>query len=297
MKSGFVGLIGRPNAGKSTLLNTMIGTKIAITSSKPQTTRDNIKGIYHDEGLQIVFVDTPGIHKPKHKLGSYLNREAYYSIEDVDILLLLVDASEKMGRGDAFVLNKLKEIQKPVFLVLNKIDRLTKEEILEKIMQYKDLYSFKEIIPVSALKKDNVKTLLKVIQKYLPDTIAYYEKDTITDVSEEFRLKELLREKILELTEEEVPHSTGCLIEEIEYSRNSYHIRALIVVDRESLKRIIIGKNGSKIKEIGTRARKDMESLLNKKIYLELFVKVIKNWRDREKELIELGYSEKKNFE
>ena len=164
-------------------------------------------------------------------------------------------------------------------------------------MQYKDLYSFKEIIPVSALKKDNVKTLLKVIQKYLPDTIAYYEKDTITDVSEEFRLKELLREKILELTEEEVPHSTGCLIEEIEYSRNSYHIRALIVVDRESLKRIIIGKNGSKIKEIGTRARKDMESLLNKKIYLELFVKVIKNWRDREKELIELGYSEKKNFE
>ena len=297
MKSGFVGLIGRPNAGKSTLLNTMIGTKIAITSSKPQTTRDNIKGIYHDEGIQIVFVDTPGIHKPKHKLGSYLNREAYYSIEDVDILLLLVDASEKMGRGDAFVLNKLKEIQKPVFLVLNKIDRLTKEEILEKIMQYKDLYSFKEIIPVSALKKDNVKTLLKVIQKYLPDTIAYYEKDTITDVSEEFRLKELLREKILELTEEEVPHSTGCLIEEIEYSRNSYHIRALIVVDRESLKRIIIGKNGSKIKEIGTRARKDMESLLNKKIYLELFVKVIKNWRDREKELIELGYSGKKNFE
>lgn len=297
MKSGFVGLIGRPNAGKSTLLNTIIGTKIAITSSKPQTTRDNIQGIYHGEDVQIVFVDTPGIHKPKHKLGSYLNREAYYSIDDVDIILLLIDASEKMGKGNAFVLNRLKDIQKPVILVLNKIDRLSKEEILKTITEYKDMYDFSDIVPVSALKKDNVKTLLKVIETYLPDEVAYYDEKAITNVSEEFRLKEMIREKILELTEAEVPHSIGCLIEEVEYTKTSYHIRALIVVDRDSLKRIIIGKNGSKIKEIGTRARKDMEALLQKKVYLELFVKVVKNWRDRERELLELGYSEKNKFE
>lgn len=295
MKSGFVSLIGRPNAGKSTLLNTIVGKKIAITSSKPQTTRDIIQGIYHKEDVQIVFVDTPGIHKPKHKLGSYLNREAYFSIEDVDVILFLIDGTENWGKGNDFVLKRLENLDKPVILVINKIDRFPKEEILKMIATYKDYYPFAEIVPVSALKKDNVKTLLEVIEKYLPDSIPYFDKETITNTSESFRLKEMLREKILELTEEEVPHSTSCLIENIEYNKASYHIDAVIIVDRDSLKRIIIGKNGSKIKEIGMRARKDMEEMLEKRVYLELFVKVIPNWRDREKHLIELGYSEKKD--
>lgn len=294
MKSGFVSLIGRPNAGKSTLLNSIVGKKIAITSSKPQTTRDIIQGIYHKEEVQIVFVDTPGIHKPKHKLGSYLNREAYFSIEDVDAILFLIDGTEAWGKGNDFVLKRLENVDKPVILVINKIDRFPKEQILKMIMDYKDKFPFKEIVPVSALKKDNVKTLLEVIEKYLPDSIPYFDKETITNTSESFRLKEMLREKILELTEEEVPHSTSCLIESVEYSKTSYHINAMIIVDRDSLKRIIIGKNGSKIKEIGMRARKDMEEMLGKKVYLELFVKVIPNWRDREKYLMELGYSEKK---
>lgn len=293
MKSGFVSLIGRPNAGKSTLLNELVGTKIAITSSKPQTTRDNIRGIYNEEDTQIVFVDTPGIHKPKHKLGEYLNREAYYTIEDVDVILLLIDITEKKGTGDQFVLDRLQKIEKPVILVINKIDRLPKEKILEKIIEYKDLYPFVEIVPVSALKQDNTKVLIDVIKRYLPDSVQYYPKEEITDKSEQFQIKEMIREKILRLTEEEIPHSTTCVIETFEPGRTSFKIGALIIVDRDSQKRIIIGKNGSKLKEIGTLARMDMEKIIGKKVYLEIFVKVIHNWRDKEKQLMELGYSEK----
>lgn len=293
MKSGFVSLIGRPNAGKSTLLNSIVGEKIAITSSKPQTTRDNIRGIYNDKDTQIVFVDTPGIHKPKHKLGQYLNREAYYTIEDVDIILLLIDAKEKWGKGDDFVLERLKKVDKPVILVINKIDTIPREKILELIATYKDLYNFQEIVPVSALKKDNVEELIRTIKPYLQDEIQYYLEEEITNQSELFRMKEMIREKILHLTEEEVPHATTCIIESIEKDKNSYHIGAVIVVDRDSQKRIIIGKNGSKIKEIGMLARQDIEAMLGKKVYLELFVKVIKDWRNKEKQLMELGYSEK----
>lgn len=292
MKSGFVSIVGRPNVGKSTLLNSIIGKKIAITSEKAQTTRNNIQGIYNDENIQMVFVDTPGIHKPKQKLGKYLNKMAYYSIDDLDIILFLVDASEKLGAGDKFVIEKLKSIDKPVILVLNKIDKLTKEEILNKIVEYKDLYNFKEIIPLSALKKDNVSRLIEILPKYLPDSIQYYDKDTYTNSSPSFVISEIIREKVLNLTEEEVPHSTTCVVESFEERPNVININACIIVDRDSLKKIIIGHQGSKIKQIGIEARSDLEELYGKKIYLELFVKTIKNWRDKERTLQELGFTE-----
>lgn len=292
MKSGFVSIIGRPNVGKSTLLNSIIGKKIAITSEKAQTTRNNIQGIYNDENVQIVFVDTPGIHKPQQKLGKYLNKMAYYSIEDLDIVLFLVDASEMLGSGDKFVIEKLKSANKPVILVLNKIDKLTKEEILNKIVEYKDLYEFKEIVPLSALKNDNVDRLIEVLKKYLPDSIQYYDKNTYTNSSPSFVISELIREKVLNLTEEEVPHSTTCIVEKFEEKANVINIGACIIVDRDSLKKIIIGKQGSMIKQIGIQAREDLEKLYGKKIYLELFVKTIKNWRDKERTLQELGFIE-----
>jgi len=292
MRSVFVSLIGRPNVGKSTLLNSIIGKKVAITSDKPQTTRNMIQGIYNDDETQIVFVDTPGIHKPNHKLGKYLNKQAYYSIDDVDVILFLVDASESLGGGDKYILEKLKEADKPVILILNKIDKLTKDEILVKISEYKDLYNFSEIVPVSALKKDNVKTVVEVLRKYLPDSVRFYGEDEITNKPMHFLIAETVREKVFNLTEEEVPHSITCYVENIDNKKNSVNINVVIVVDRDSLKRIIIGARGSKIKEIGSQARIDIENLLGKKVYLELFVKVIKKWRDKEKYLSEFGFNE-----
>ncbi len=296
MRSGFVSLIGRPNVGKSTLLNSIIGKKIAITSNKPQTTRNNIQGIYNAEDTQIVFVDTPGIHKPQNKLGKFLNKEAYYSINDVDVVLLLIDISEPIGPGDRFIIEYLKTIDKPVLLIINKIDKLPKEQILIKIDEYKDLYNFEEIIPLSALKKDNVDRLINSLTKYLKDNIKYFGDCEVTSSTKEFLLSETIREKVLNLTEDEVPHSTTCIIERIEEEKDIYNISGTIVVDRENLKRIIIGKQGQMIKEIGTNARIDMEKLLGKKVYLELFVKVIPKWRDKEKYLKELGYN-LKNYE
>ena len=292
MRSGFVSLIGRPNVGKSTLLNSIIGKKVAITSNKPQTTRNMIQGIYNEEDTQIVFVDTPGIHKPNHKLGKYLNKQAYYSIDDVDVILFLVDASASLGGGDKYILEKLKDANKPVILIINKIDKLTKDEILVKINSYKDLYEFSEIIPVSALKKDNVKTVVNVLKKYLPDSVRFYGEDDITNKPMHFLISEIVREKVFNLTEEEVPHSITCYVENIDNKKESVNINVVIVVDRDSLKRIIIGSRGSKIKEIGTLARKDIENLLGKKVYLELFVKVVKKWRDKERYLNEFGFNE-----
>ena len=292
MRSGFVSLIGRPNVGKSTLLNSIIGKKVAITSDKPQTTRNMIQGIYNDEDTQIVFVDTPGIHKPNHKLGKYLNKQAYYSIDDVDVILFLVDASEELGGGDKYIIEKLKEANKPVILIINKIDKLTKDEILVKISEYKDLYDFSEIVPVSALKRDNVKTVVEVLKKYLPDSVRFYGEDEITNKPIHFLIAETVREKVFNLTEEEVPHSITCYVENIDNKKSSVNINVVIVVDRDSLKRIIIGTRGSKIKEIGSLARVDIENLLGKKVYLELFVKVIKKWRDKEKYLQEFGFNE-----
>ncbi len=292
MRSGFVSLIGRPNVGKSTLLNSIIGKKVAITSDKPQTTRNIIQGIYNEDDTQIVFVDTPGIHKPNHKLGTYLNKQAYYSIDDVDVILMLVDANMGLGAGDKFIIERLKNVTKPVILIINKIDKISKEELLGKINEYKDLYNFSEIIPVSALKKDNVKTVIKVLKEYLPDSIQFYDKDDITNKSMEFLMGEIIREKVFELTDEEVPHSITAYIENVEKNKNNYVINGVIVVDRDSLKKIIIGKQGSKIKEISTRARIDIEELLGKKVYLELYVKTIKKWRDRESTLAEFGFTD-----
>lgn len=292
MKSGFVGLIGRPNVGKSTLINNIIGTKIAIISNKPQTTRNIIQGIYNDEDSQIVFVDTPGIHKPNHKLGQYLNKQAYYSIDDVDVIMMLTDVSEPLGAGDKYVIEKLKEVNKPVILILNKIDKILREKILTKIVEYKDLYNFSEIIPISALTSINVDDVIKTCKKYLPESVKFFDDDTITNKSNKFLISEMIREKIFLLTEEEVPHSTSCYIEKIEKSKNSLNIIATIVVDRESLKRIIIGKQGAMIKKIGTMARYDIEQLLKKKVYLDLHVRTIEKWRDKEKYLSEFGYNE-----
>lgn len=294
MKTGFVGLIGRPNAGKSTLINNLIGSKVAIISDKPQTTRNIIQGIYNDSDSQIVFVDTPGIHKPNNKLGKYLNEEAYYSMEDTDILLLLVDATTSLGTGDKYVLDKLKEVKKPTILVLNKIDKLPKEKILLKISEYKDLYNFDEIVPISALKKDNIDTLLKVCKKYLNDNIKYFEDGMITNKSIDFLIAEIIREKVLILTEEEVPHSVTCILEKIEKGKNSYNIIGSIIVDRDSLKKIIIGKQGTMIKKIGSLARIEIEKLVGKRVYLDLLVKTVEKWRDREKYLSEFGFNDLK---
>ena len=292
MKSGFIALVGRPNVGKSTLLNAIIGKKVAITSDKPQTTRNIIQGIRTDEDSQMVFVDTSGIHKPKNKLGKILNKQAYFSVNDVDVILFLVDITESLGKGDMFVIDVLKNVRVPVILVINKIDKLPKEEILKKIDEYKDLYNFDEIIPVSARKKDNVDRLIAVLKAKLTDNIKYYDDEIYTDKPINFIVSELIREKILELTFEEVPHSVSVVTDLMEYNRDAVNIKATIVVDRENLKRILVGKNGSMIKEIGTRARMEIEPLLKKNVYLELFVKVIPKWRDREKFLNEIGFKE-----
>lgn len=292
MKSGFIALVGRPNVGKSTLLNAIMGRKIAITSDKPQTTRNIIQGIYTDNDSQMIFIDTPGIHKPKNRLGKILNKEAYISMDDVDIILFLVDITENLGKGDKFIIDLFKNTSKPVILVINKIDRLPKSEILHKIEEYKDLYDFDEIVPVSAVKGDNIDRLISVLKGKLTDNIKYYEDDVVTNVSNSFMISEIIREKILELTHEEVPHSVNVVTEDISYVKNVVNIKAMIVIDRENLKRIIIGKQGTMIKEIGRRSRIEIEELLGKKVYLELFVKVIEKWRDREKYLNEIGYKD-----
>lgn len=292
MKSGFIALVGRPNVGKSTLLNAIMGRKIAITSDKPQTTRNIIQGIYTDDDSQMIFIDTPGIHKPKNRLGKILNKEAYISMDDVDIILFLMDITENLGKGDKFIIDLFKNTSKPVILVINKIDRLPKSEILHKIEEYKDLYDFDEIVPVSAVKGDNIDRLISVLKGKLTDNIKYYEDDVVTNVSNSFMISEIIREKILELTHEEVPHSVNVVTEDISYDKNVVNIKAMIVIDRENLKRIIIGKQGTMIKEIGRRSRIEIEELLGKKVYLELFVKVIEKWRDREKYLNEIGYKD-----
>ena len=290
MRSGFVSLIGRPNTGKSTLLNTILKEKVAIISNKPQTTRNLVQGIYNEDDTQIVFVDTPGIHKPIDKLGVALNAQAYYSINDVDVLLLVVDASVPYGKGDQFIINKLENVDKPVFLILNKIDKLTNDQILLKINEYKDLYEFAEIIPLSALKDDNIDRLIRKKKKYLPDNVKYFMDDEKTTQELDFRLSEIVREKIFIHTNEEVPHSISCKL--VGYEENSKIAKVYIdiIVDRDSLRKIIIGANGNMIKLIGREARIDMEGILGKKVYLELYCKTIKKWREKEKYIKDLGY-------
>ena len=291
MKVGFVSIVGRPNAGKSTLINSIIGSKVAIVSDKAHTTRNNIQGIYNDDDSQIIFIDTPGIHKPMHKLGKYMNSQSYYSIEDTNVILFMVDATEKIGKGDKFILEKLKEVDSNVFLVLNKVDRIKKENLFPMIEEYNKLFDFKEIIPISALKKDNIDDLIKTIKKYLDEGERYYSEDYYTDKSINFMVSEIVREKVLNLTHEEVPHAVTCVLEKYEEEKNSIHINVLIIVEREGIKRILVGHSGSMIKEIGIEARKDIEELVGKKLYLELFVKTVNNWREKDKYLTEFGFN------
>ena len=292
MRSGFVSLTGRPNVGKSTLLNQIIGQKLAITSDKPQTTRNLIQGIYNDEDTQIVFVDTPGIHKPNHKLGQILNKAAYYSIDDVDVVCFLIDAKAGLGGGDKYIIERLKKVDKPVILVINKIDGLSKEEIFNKILEYKDLYNWSDIVPVSALKDKNTGTLIKVIKEYLPESVKFFDNDTVTNRSLEFMASEIVREKILRTTSEEIPYSVTCVTTKFVKDKGNRIINVDIIVDRDSLKKIIIGKQGQKLKKIGIEARKDLEQILDAKVYLELYVKTIEKWRDREKYLNEFKFTD-----
>lgn len=290
MKCGFVSLVGRPNVGKSTLLNSLLGMKLAITSNVSGTTRNVIQGIYNDPSSQIIFIDTPGIHKPNHKLGSLMNKKAYNNTIGVDVILFLIDISKGFGKGDQFILNKIKDKDVPVFLLLNKIDQVKDKTILlKKINELKSLYDFAEIIPISAMKKDNIDVLINCIKKRLPEMDKIYSDEDLTNVSTRFILSELVREKVLELTREEIPHSVTCYVENYEEDEDLVHVQILVVVDRDNLKKIIIGKSGSMLKKIGTMARKDMEKFLGKKVFLETYVKTLKNWRDEEKYFLELG--------
>lgn len=292
MRSGFVSIIGRPNTGKSTLLNTVLKTHLAIVSNVAGTTRNAIQGVYNDDDMQIIFIDTPGLHKPQDRLGKLLNQDAYQSLDDIDVVLFVVDASAPLGKGDKFITQALKSTTAPVILVLNKIDKLDNEGILNAINTYKELYDFSDIVPISAIKDDNVNRLISVIKKYLTDDIKYYDDDTLTNTSVRFIIGELVREKILNLTNDEVPHSVTCVTTLYEEKKDIININVDIIVDRDSLKKIIIGHNGQMIKNIGTYARRDIEAMLHKQIYLELYVKTIKNWRDKEKYLTELGFKD-----
>ena len=290
MKCGFVSLVGRPNVGKSSLLNSILGMKLAITSNVSGTTRNVIQGIYNDDDSQIVFVDTPGIHKPSNKLGSLMNKKAYNNTEGVDVILFLIDISKGFGKGDQFILDRIKDKGVPVFLLLNKIDLVKdKEKLLKDITELKDLHDFKEIIPISARKHDNVDLLINCIKKELTESERIFSEEDLTNVTTRFIMAEFVREKVLELTRDEIPHTVTCYVENYEEDEKIVHIQVLIVVDRDNLKKIIIGKQGAMLKEIGTRARHDMEEFLGKQVFLETYVKTLKNWRDEEKYLLELG--------
>lgn len=290
MKSGFVSLIGRPNVGKSTLLNTLVNAHVAITSDKAGTTRNIIEGIYNDNETQIVFVDTPGIHKPVNQLGKVMNKEASSLTKDVDVILFLVDGKTGLGKGDQFILNTLNGSDIPVILVINKIDGLKEIEILQRIVEYKNLYNFAEIVPISALNNDNVDQLISVIKKYLTNNVKYYDDEAITNCTKYFMISEYVREKLLNKMNEEIPHSITCVTSNFTEDDKIARIMVDIIVDRDSLKKIIIGKNGDNLKQVGTEARKDIEELLNKKVFLELYVKTIENWREKEHYLNELGF-------
>ena len=290
MRSGFVALAGRPNAGKSTLINSLIGEKVAIVSSKPQTTRSEIRGIYTDENCQIIFTDTPGIHKPKFRLESRMNKEAADVIQGVDLIYLVVDASVPYAKGDEFVLNMVKNTGLPVFLVLNKMDKMKPEKIVKVIQQWQERYEFAEYFPISAKFGRSFEDLIKTTSKYLPEGDLLYPAEMTSDGAENFRIAELIREKILTQTEDEVPHAAAVLIENKEFKKDKVYIQAMILVERDSQKGIMIGKQGQMLKKIGSLAREDIEKLLGKKVFLELFVRVESEWRSRDARITEYGY-------
>ena len=292
-KSGFVAIVGRPNVGKSTFMNYVLGQKIAIMSDKAQTTRNKIQGVYTKDNAQIVFLDTPGIHKPKHELGEFMVKSAYSALKEVDAVLFMVNVSEKRGPGDDFIIEKLKGIKTPIFLVLNKIDLVTPEVLLERVESYKDALDFAGVFPISVLQGNNVNELMEALIAALPEGPQYYPADQITDHPEYFVVSELIREKILQLTQEEIPHSVAVTVDKMQKDEfDKVHVYANIIVERKSQKGIIIGKGGRLLKEIGTRARRDIQQLLGNKVYLELWVKVEKDWRKRKSNLQEYGYKE-----
>ena len=290
MRSGFVALAGRPNAGKSTLINSLIGEKVAIVSSKPQTTRSEIRGIYTDEECQIIFTDTPGIHKPKFRLESRMNKEAADVIQGVDLIYLVVDASTPYAKGDEFVLNMVKNTGLPVFLILNKMDKMQPEKIVKVIQQWQERYDFAEYFPLSAKFGRSFEDLIKTTRKYLPEGDLLYPAEMTSDGAENFRIAELIREKILTQTEDEVPHAAAVIIENKEFKKDKVYIQAMILVERDSQKGIMIGKQGQMLKKIGSLAREDIEKLLGKKVFLELFVRVENEWRSRDARITEYGY-------
>lgn len=295
-KSGFVTIIGRPNVGKSTFLNKVLGKKITITSDKPQTTRNNISGIYTSEASQVIFIDTPGIHKPKHKLGEFMTSEAINTLKSVDLIMFMTDGNETFGRGDQFIIEELKKVKIPVFLVVNKAD-LTDDigKLKNNIDKFKAAYNFKGIFSISAKRGDNVERLIEDIENELEEGPKYYPEDQITDHPERFIISELVREKVLRLTREEIPHSVMCLIDYMEYDEKNprlINIHASIIVERDSQKGIIIGKGGAMIKQIGTLARKDILYLLGNKVFLDLHCKVVKDWRNKDFHLRNYGYVE-----
>ncbi|MEY7998960.1 GTPase Era [Clostridium sp. Mt-5] len=290
-KSGFITIIGRPNVGKSTLLNSIMGEKLSIVSCKPQTTRNNINTILTQDNSQLIFMDTPGIHKPKDKLGNYMVKSAEDSIRDVDLVLFLTTPEVEIGSGDRYILENIKKSNVPVFLVLNKIDENPAPKVAQTLKNYSEFFDFKEIIPISALKEKNIAELIDLMVKYMPEGPKYYPDDAITDKQEKFIVAEIIREKALRLLSKEVPH--GIAIEIVFMRKDSkgiYNIEANILCEKESHKGIIIGKKGSMLKKISTYARMDIEKFLNSKVYLQVWVKVRKEWRDSDRLLKELGY-------
>jgi len=293
-KSGFISIIGRPNVGKSTFLNRVIGQKIAIMSDKAQTTRNKIQGVLTVDDAQMIFIDTPGIHKPKHKLGDFMMKVAVNTLKEVDLILFMVNAEEGFGRGEEFILEKFQTVNTPIFLVINKIDQVHPDKLLPIIESYKEKYPFKEIVPISALEGNNVEPLLGQIKSFLPEGPQYYPADQVTDHPERFIITELIREKALHLTREEIPHSLAVVLDKMERreGKEIIDVMATVIVERDSQKGIIIGKQGSMLKEIGKRARVDIENLLGSKVYLELWVKVQKDWRNKMSQLRDYGFNE-----
>ncbi|TDM13111.1 GTPase Era [Macrococcus lamae] len=292
-KSGFVAIIGRPNVGKSTFMNRVLGQKVAIMSDKAQTTRNKVQGVLTTDEAQIIFIDTPGIHKPKHVLGDYMMKVAKNTLREVDAILFMINVEESIGRGDEYIVEMLKNTKTPVFLVLNKIDLVHPDQLITEIEKYKDLLPFAEIVPISALQGNNVDRLVEVISGYLPEGPMYYPKDQISDHPEHFIVAELIREKVLHLTSQEIPHAIGVNVEKMmRETEDRVHIEATIYVERDSQKGIVIGKQGKMLKEVGKRARQDIEMLLGSKVYLELWVKVQKDWRNKPNFIRQIGYRE-----
>ena len=292
-KSGFVSIIGRPNVGKSTFVNRVIGHKIAIMSDKAQTTRNKIQGVMTRDDAQIIFIDTPGIHKPKHKLGDYMMRVAKNTLSEIDAIMFMVNVNEDIGRGDEYIMEMLKNVKTPIFLVLNKIDLVHPDTMMPKIEQYQSYMDFTDIIPISALEGLNVDHFIDVLKSFLPEGPKFYPDNQISDHPEQFVVSEIIREKILHLTSEEIPHAIGVNVDRmIKEDEDRVRIEATIYVERDSQKGIVIGKGGKKLKEVGKRARRDIEMLLGSKVYLELWVKVQRDWRNKVNFIRQIGYVE-----